>query len=329
MKTIRWTCAVTLFLAGLGPAGIAVANEETARIAFVRVSTTGSVQLWTRSLSGERRLIMEMGNSSTPPTRFPGPKWSPDGQWLLFYKPDSPGQGGLYKVRSDGSGLLRITGIRPYGFDWSPDGTTIVYSNGDRLYVMDASGRGTPEPLPDPAGRCNQDPAWSPDGSTIAFTSFPPYQGGGVWASPCVSGIYDTTLVDVYAMPADGSGSADPLTNSEQIQETDPRWSPNGNRLLVDARKAGTFRRARLEILRWNASPISGTPEKRRVVWWGRGVLWGASWSPDASRIVFSLRPGNEENTDGELFAVRTDGTRVRQLTSNRHEDLWPDWEAR
>ena len=85
----------------------------------------------------------------------------------------------LYLVRSDGTGLKRLTadpGNEEHA-DWSPDGTRIVYNGitggGDgtrsRIFVMNADGSGKVSlggggPLGEGAT-----PSWSPDGTQILF----------------------------------------------------------------------------------------------------------------------------------------------------------------
>ena len=54
------------------------------------------------------------------------PKWSPDGQWILFQ-----GQGDLYAIRPDGSDKRIVSQHRPgepkWLGGWSPEGKRIVY----------------------------------------------------------------------------------------------------------------------------------------------------------------------------------------------------------
>ena len=45
-------------------------------------------------------------------------------------------------------------------------------------------------------------------------------------------------------------------------------------------------------------------------------------WSPDGTRIAFdSTRDG-----DYEIYVINADGTNLRQLTNNTHDDIQPDW---
>ncbi len=88
------------------------------------------------------------------------PAWSPDGSKIAFYSErdgQPAGEGDIYVVNVDGSGLGRLT-FAPGGSeepDWSPDGRYIVYT-GDRdgnrdLYVMNADGSNQRALTSDPA----------------------------------------------------------------------------------------------------------------------------------------------------------------------------------
>src|SRR6266508_2657137 len=59
------------------------------------------------------------------------PSWSPDGQRIAFYS-DRDGNGEIYVMNADGSGLTRLTDNDaidiPYG--WSPDGRNLVFTSG-------------------------------------------------------------------------------------------------------------------------------------------------------------------------------------------------------
>lgn len=114
------------------------------------------------------------------------PAFSPDGKWVAFERAvdfDS-GKGGLFLIRTDGSGLRRLTDdTLGAGYPrWSPDGKRILFSQRVEattfapgpLWVVDIAG-GKPTPLTDPT-----DPGisfsgdWSPDGRQIVFDYFVP-----------------------------------------------------------------------------------------------------------------------------------------------------------
>jgi Tol biopolymer transport system component len=114
------------------------------------------------------------------------PAFSPDGQWVAFERAVdfSSGKGGLFLIRTDGSGLRRLTDDSlGAGYPrWSPDGKRILFTQRAEattfapgpLWVVDVAG-GAPTPVTDPA-----DPGisfsgdWSPDGRQIVYDYFRP-----------------------------------------------------------------------------------------------------------------------------------------------------------
>ena len=125
----------------------------------------------------ERRIKINLSGVQTP-------RWSPDGQQLVFTGFDG-GFTDLFIVNRDGTGLRRLTNDKYANMhpSWSPDGKSIAYvtdqgSGTDfetlkfgnlriALYHLDA---GTIELLGNMEGK-NIDPAWSPDGRSLAFVS--------------------------------------------------------------------------------------------------------------------------------------------------------------
>src|SRR5262245_31366849 len=165
---MRTTCLCICALGFLALAGHAAAPN---RIVFTRVfPNDGQIGLFiaARDGSGERPLVAA-GNVDYDPV------WAPGGQSVVFTS-DRNGSADLYRVRTDGTGLERLTDSPAYDdqASISPDAKQLVFvSTRDRgtsnIYTLDlASGRAKALTA-DASG--NYRPSWSPDGRWIAFAS--------------------------------------------------------------------------------------------------------------------------------------------------------------
>ena len=106
---------------------------------------------------------MEVARGGLRPHRWAVRSWSPDGRRIAF---DRGGNGGIYVMRANGTGLRRLTtnalDTEP---TWSPDGRWIAFVrasfkpvfNGD-IYVMRSDGSQQQRLTQSPAE--DEDPAW-------------------------------------------------------------------------------------------------------------------------------------------------------------------------
>jgi Tol biopolymer transport system component len=112
--------------------------------------------------------------------------WSADGSHIAF-----AGQGAIFIIAADGSGLTKL--IPQVGGDsqWSPTGSRLAFVHSGQIFVMNADGSGQRQltNLPRESEVEHGWPRWSPDGTRIAFVD-----------DKCECGI--GTL---YTMAADGT----------------------------------------------------------------------------------------------------------------------------
>lgn len=100
------------------------------------------------------------------------PKWSPDGDRILFYSARDEGND-LFLMKSNGKNVRRVIERRFGGGDptWSPDGTQIAYSETDLagvgIYIITDDGQNNRRITRE--NTWGYMPAWSPDGQWIAY----------------------------------------------------------------------------------------------------------------------------------------------------------------
>jgi Tol biopolymer transport system component len=94
---------------------------------------------------------------------------------LIAFVSDREGSDALFVMRSDGSGVRRLTGDLPAVSHpaWSADGQQIAFNAGSPtasdIYLINLDGSGLTK-ITNHAG-ANFYPTWSPDGSRLAFSS--------------------------------------------------------------------------------------------------------------------------------------------------------------
>ncbi len=116
-----------------------VFSPDGARIAFKNVGKYDIVwQVWVMDADG---------TNAAPVTDFEfgasvdAGAWSPDGNQLVVTARDLP-TGHLCVLDSDGGNPLRLSTSDDGGAAWSPDGSTIAFSDGGRIYTIGADGNG-------------------------------------------------------------------------------------------------------------------------------------------------------------------------------------------
>jgi Tol biopolymer transport system component len=177
---------------------------------------------------------------------------SPDGETLLFVRSEHPARlpftSGLWLMAADGTRERRLVEVREGVGDlpgsWSPDSETIVFTrcrwvlprrdgsvpNTCTVQTVSRTGSDVRE-LVERA----REPVYSPDGERIAFVT--DRDEHGLHATGSDENAFANEL---YAMDSDG-GDAQRLTDTDELDEGSPSWSPDGERIAYEREGPARF----------------------------------------------------------------------------------------
>jgi Tol biopolymer transport system component len=171
--------------------------------------------------------------------------------------------------------------------NWSRDGSSLLFNQEGRLYVLPLDTR-TPRLLDTgEATRCNNDHGFSPDGRQLAISHSPA----------------DRSLV--YVLPAAGGT---PRLVTPRGPSYWHGWSPDGRTLAYCAERDGEY-----DVY---TIPVEGGDERRLTT--APGLDDGPDYAPDGAIWFNSERTGLMK-----IWRMAPDGRDQRQMT---HDSDWADW---
>ena len=203
-------------------------NETSNRIAFAS-DRENRDEIWTAAPDGSGLSCITM---HFMPNYHTEPSFSPDGQWIAFEcdmptESEDDRRGSIWKVRADGSEVVRLTDGVAEGTDdrqpnWSPKGDRILFQRRSpgtqdwNIYTISPDGTHLRQVTKFPSS--DTDASWSPDGRWIVFSS----------------DYGDIAMPNIYVIPA-GGGEPVRVTKNESGEDGAPSWSPDGNWIAFES----------------------------------------------------------------------------------------------
>ncbi|HEX9680099.1 MAG TPA: hypothetical protein VGA32_01500, partial [Anaerolineales bacterium] len=288
------------------------------RIAFASDRENRSIfQIWTMNPDGSDPLQLTFG-----PGNKTQPRWSPDGQRILFVFPGGQDTFGndlgldIWVMNADGSPPLNLTHNAGDDTDpawspvWTPDGGDIAFTstrNGDvrLVFLMRVSCPALDQPCTAEKPRSitmtgtyapEYSPAWSHDGGQMAVIAAPRGARGRIY----------------IGNPGGGGALFD---RSERLIGVDTlRWSPDGVYLIFTWQIAS----GRNEIYR---VPVANPRDPSQLT----NTLGNKepAYSADGEWIAFT----STRDQNLEIYLMTSAGGEESNLTNHPARDMQPDWQ--
>jgi Tol biopolymer transport system component len=339
----RFTTTKQLTIGRTDPIAVSAALEGEPAI-----SPDGKLVAFTAAMAEGNRIFVRQidgGRASLLTGDLEGvhiwPRWSPDGSRISF-----AADGAIYIVPALTGGAPKRTIENAGTHSWSSDGTQIVYSNGQGIWLQSLSGG---EPRRIRAGGFLHSPVLSPDGRVVVYAegrraNFNNVSTNAIWALPVDGGepvrVSDSTRVnlspvwmphgksilfisnvggtrDVYEQPVDGSGRPNgPASRvTSALGSFTITISGDGSRMAYDVVRANS------NIWMTNIGASTSMSSSQQITRDNQKIE-SLGLSPDGKWLAYdSDRSGNFD-----IYKARLDGGEPVQLTTNTANEFGPSW---
>lgn len=265
-------------------------SPDGAQIIF-ESDKTGNLEIFKIDASGSDLVQL---TSTTGRSGFP--RVSADGSMVIFHRFDTESDDPkwqIYQMNSDGSQVQKVRTDSLHNFEgtWSHDQSAFAFiRSAPEMTNLWISRENSTEPLTDDHYR-KYHPSFSPDGRKIIIGSRGPHIN------------YEIYLIDVV------TGEKERITESEYYDNTQPSWSPTGDRVAFVSNRDGNN-----DIYIMNADGSDQVQVTHTDYWSNRRP----SWSPNGKKIVFD----SDRNGSQDIYMVNVDGSELKRITHQDDSDF-------
>lgn len=305
-------------------------TDGTGQVLDYCVAHTGGLIYYSASLgasgSAIYRLDLLSGESAElldcPQALCRYPQVSPDGQRLAYERVDlltaqgSRSQVWLLELFADGQGAPTLAGDpenETHQPTWSPDGRLAYYDFSQAAFIVMDLQSGESVSLPSQTGIPG---AWSPDGRRYVITEIFANTISDPNLLPELSAIPSSHLLSFNTT----DGSLQDLTVVDNVEDTSPAFSPDGERLA--------FARKYLDIARWTPGRqfwlMEADGNDQRPLLQDPDFNYSNfAWSPLGERLAF-VRFNEQVPTDPpQIWLINADGNGAQQLITAGYDPQW------
>jgi TolB protein len=300
MVVTAGACSVLALSGCGGSSGGGLEGPLVGRIAFSSLRD-GNAEIYTAFNDGtqQQRLTVDAGVAPPVDTQ---PSYSRDGSQITWVSTRGTGADAeIYVMDATGANQRALTEntVADSAPSFNPSGTLVVYSRGGNIFTVPTTGFTPPAvPTSTQIATAGIEPSFSPDGQKIVFIST---RDGNR---------------EIYDMDANGTNQRRLTTTP--TNEFNPRYSPNGQRLVY--RQPGVGVNAAILV----SDALASTPVEVVPADFNNGP---ADWNAAGTRLVFA---SNRTGGTGDLFIVRpipigTSNVPLRVTTAAAASD--PSWQ--
>ena len=314
-------------------------------VAYAAGAIPARMRIYVRPIAGGRPVALTDDSLHSQSD----PRWSADGTRVLFLA-----EGGVFSAPAFGGAARPEVPARPANpvtsADWSPDGSQLVYTAGDTVFIRDRNGQ--PHSL-----AVMREPAlcrWSPDASRIACAS------GNVEYARAAS-LFGNLSPSVIAVIRVRDGRVTQATDGRNLNQS-PAWAGNDRLYFISNRHGsrdiysvgvGPSSGAKGPVARLSAGlgahTISLSADGRQLAYaaftlnaniWSLPIpdrppvsAYGATQVTHANQLVEGIAVSSDDqwiyydsdlSGNAEIYRVRPSGGAPERLTSDPTDDFSP-----